>query len=89
MVVVRFSNAALLLCCALASGCAARDSKPAYPDANAQAELAATRRDRELTWGQYYAGVRERAFRRGAMVVWVNPPQVRKPKLAAAPESGQ
>ena len=86
MAAVRFSNAAFVLCCALASACAAR-SKPAYPDANADAELAATQRDRELTWGQYYAGVREHAFRRGAMVIWVNPPQVRKPRAAAGPEN--
>jgi hypothetical protein len=31
-----------------------------------------------MTWDEYYAEVRERAGKQGALVIWVNPPQVRK-----------
>ena len=41
-------------------------------------------RYREMTWNEYYARVRERAWRKGALVVWLNPPRVRKVAVSPA-----
>jgi hypothetical protein len=32
---------------------------------------------REMTWSEYYTDVAQRAQRNRAMIVWVNPPDVR------------
>jgi hypothetical protein len=29
-----------------------------------------------MTWSEYYTRVKERAWRTGASVIWVNPPRV-------------
>jgi hypothetical protein len=32
---------------------------------------------REMTWSEYYTSVMQNAERRGGIVIWINPPQVR------------
>jgi hypothetical protein len=50
---------------------------PAFPEAAKQAER---KRRREMTWGEYYTEITERARRRGTMVVWISPPSLRVPR---------
>jgi hypothetical protein len=52
-------------------GSAAQDTTPTPP---AEATAAPWR---EMTWSEYYASVMRNAERRGAMVIWINPPEVR------------
>lgn len=35
------------------------------------------RKRREMTWAEYYTDVAQRAERNRAMIIWVNPPDVR------------
>lgn len=73
--------APLLPCVWMLLACAARNAPAQRPSAemargatcNAGAQA---RQYRELTWNEYYAGIVQEASRKGAMVVWVNPPSV-------------
>lgn len=73
--------ALLLLCNWMLAACAARNAPAQHPTAAMAGgatcnSLAHPRQNRELTWAEYYAGITQEASRRGAMVVWVNPPSV-------------
>jgi hypothetical protein len=46
------------------------DGETAAPDAGASMW-------REMTWSEYYDSVMKNAKRRGASVIWINPPEVR------------
>jgi hypothetical protein len=76
----------------LLAGCASQPAPTVQTaDSAASAPLAACpklskrSRFREMTWAEYYADVRERAWRNAATVIWITPPKVRKPR--AAPSS--
>lgn len=86
---------------ALLAGCASQpapvartpDAARAAPDTAASAApLAACpkrrkpSRFREMTWAEYYADVKERAWRNAATVIWITPPRVKKPR-AGPPSS--
>jgi hypothetical protein len=78
-----------------ASACAANGAPPQHAGsvlakaptsaciANARAQ-----RFREMTWNEYYNEVRERAWRSGATVIWLNPPNVRVVAAKDARPSG-
>jgi hypothetical protein len=72
--------APLLLCLGMLAACAARNAPVQHPSAEASGVTcnagAPPRQYRELTWNEYYAGIVQEASRKGAMVVWVNPPSV-------------
>ena len=83
---MRATRSAIALVLVLASGCAASQS-------HATSAAAANSADskgkwREMTWSEYYADVREKAWRNNATVYWVNPPQVfpAKRNVKAAPK---
>ena len=42
---------------------------------------------REMTWPEYYDSVMRNARKRGATVVWINPPEVRKVDRAEQPRT--
>ena len=82
--VARFGVAVALL-----AGCASRSApapRTADTAAAASAPLAAcpkrgkASRFREMTWAEYYNDVRERAWRNAATIIWITPPNVRKPR---------
>ena len=58
-----------------ASACATQAAPPQH--AGTCVSGAPDRRFREMTWHEYYSQVSERAWRSGATVIWVNPPNVR------------
>jgi len=70
------------------AACASHDARPAQngQPAAANAALASTApcplasspqsRWREMTWWEYYREVEDRAWRRGGVVIWVEPPRV-------------
>jgi hypothetical protein len=58
------------------SACAARDARPAQ----SAEDTVVISRYREMTWAEYYSDVMEKAWKRGATVVWISPPNVRKAK---------
>ena len=65
------------------SACAARNAHPEHASTPAKSQGAAQKSEsesrwREMTWAEYYNAVMENARRRGAMVVWINPPPVRE-----------
>jgi hypothetical protein len=85
----KIMRSVVVVCVLLASACAARDARPEHSGkVEAQAGESSTVRPRyrEMTWPEYYTDVMDRAWRNGATVVWVSPPQVRKGKPKAAPE---
>ena len=51
-------------------------STPAAADCTPAAQ--ALSRWREMTWPEYYMDVESRAWRRGAVVIWIEPPRVSK-----------
>ena len=53
-------------------------SKAAQDTTPTQSAKPATSRWREMTWPEYYDSVMRNAWKRGATVVWINPPEVRK-----------
>jgi hypothetical protein len=72
---------------ALLAGCAAHNKAPAQTpvsstaDSSTSAECVRPRkpsRFREMTWQEYYADVRERAWRNSATIIWITPPKVKK-----------
>jgi len=74
----------------LAVGCATHAGAPTAtvrnPSTTEQASAACApqsrrARFREMTWAEYYADVRERAFRNNATVIWITPPSVTKPRV--------
>ena len=80
---------ALASACSLIAGCAAHRPQPApsttpVASASAPADPAcapaaqALSRWREMTWPEYYMDVESRAWRRGAVVIWIEPPRVSK-----------
>jgi hypothetical protein len=82
---VRSTLALLVLaaCACAMSACAARSPQPEHPSAGgsgasgaACAPKVAGSRFREMTWSEYYARVKENAWRHSAMVIWVHPPRV-------------
>ena len=91
--------ASATLAVALLAGCASHPA-PAARTAASEATVAAPgsaplaacptprrhSRFREMTWAEYYNDVKERAWRNAAIIIWITPPKVRKPR--AAPQSG-
>ena len=74
-----------------ASACAARQAQPKHGGAAAQPSTPERvhSRYREMSWAEYYAEVTERVWKRGGMVVWINPPHVRSVKQDDAPAEPQ
>ena len=84
--------AAGLAACLWLGGCGARAAAPAHsaadaatlaPSAGGAPGVACARpsgraRFREMTWDEYYADVRERAWRQNATIIWITPPSMRK-----------
>jgi hypothetical protein len=78
---------ALIALCALLAACAGGGARPAQSSQPAavsaaldsgpcpQAESVQSRW-REMTWAEYYLDVESSAWRRGARVIWVEPPRV-------------
>ena len=86
---MRLGVALAWACCSLMAGCGAHGPQTAQsttPVANAGAPAAsacdpaaqALSRWREMTWPEYYMDVESRAWRRGAVVIWIEPPRVGK-----------
>jgi hypothetical protein len=64
-----------------APACAAREARPQHASSTGETTSSVTpTRYREMTWAEYYTEVTERVWRRGGMVVWISPPNVRKGK---------
>jgi hypothetical protein len=60
------------------TACAARGATPQHPEAGASCVAStAARTRREMTWAEYYTDVARQAQRNRAMIIWVNPPDVR------------
>ena len=57
-------------------------SKAAQDTTPAQAAEPTHSQWREMTWPEYYDSVMRNAMKRGATVVWINPPEVRKVERA-------
>jgi hypothetical protein len=76
----RRRSSVVLLNLLLAWGCAtpAAQSKNAVSTAHAGSAAQDTTHPewREMTWSEYYSSVMQNARRRGATVIWVNPPDV-------------
>ena len=75
-------------------GCAARNAEPRYAATHAGMASASdgacdpnqhASRYREMTWNEYYGRVKENAWRRGASVIWLHPPRVRKAVALSTP----
>jgi hypothetical protein len=71
---------AVALLALLATGCAGRGARPvrAVPAQGPEQAQGGDGKWREMTWPEYYNDLREKAWRRGAAIVWINPPDVRK-----------
>jgi hypothetical protein len=72
----------LSLALASATGCQAHTGQGTKRTATT-----ASPRWREMTWAEYYNQVLERAHQRGAMVLWVNPPDLKAPAPAQPPKA--
>lgn len=93
---MRLGVALLVGCAGLLAGCGAhgtgtRAGGTAVSAAAVSAAVncaptdAVLSRWREMTWAEYYADVQDKAWRRGAVVIWVETPRVRKAARAERP----
>ena len=73
---VTFAICGATLIISAVGGCAARSARPTSP-ATANTDSSEWR---EMTWAEYYAHVREQAWRKNMAVYWVNPPSVHAPQ---------
>jgi hypothetical protein len=74
------------MCACAIAACASRGTPPQHATTSADSRPCADDTDkyREMTLNEYYAEVNERAWRRGIMVIWINPPQVHMANLERA-----
>lgn len=77
----------LLAGCATQPPVAAETAAATADTATTGAECRPSRKSRfrEMTWSEYYADVRERAWRNSAQIIWITPPKLRKPRPFATP----
>lgn len=68
----------LVVLCAGACTTPAVQSSTAKDTTPASAAKAQASTWREMTWSEYYTSVMQDAYRRGATVIWIDPPQVHK-----------
>ena len=73
----------VLLACLVHAGCAtSRSAAPSDTVDAVHGTRCVSRADaahkREMTWDEYYTDVRERAWRRNALIIWITPPEVHK-----------
>jgi len=85
---MRTGVARLTALCTLLAACASHGARPAQSSQPAAANAAlasaspclrasaAQSRWREMTWTEYYLDVESRAWSRGGIVIWVQPPHV-------------
>jgi hypothetical protein len=75
--------------CAGLAACASRATPLQHAAANPNAPACSTgsllHARRAMTWSEYYSEIQDRSSRRGMMVIWINPPDVRS---ARADEAG-
>jgi hypothetical protein len=76
------------MCACAIAACASRGTPPQHATTRADSRPCAADTDtdkyREMTWNEYYAQINERAWSRGIMVIWINPPQVHMAKVERA-----
>lgn len=81
---MRLGVALMMGCAGLLAGCGAHGTGTRTGGTAVRAVPSCTPQDaalsrwREMTWAEYYADVQDKAWRRGAVVIWVETPRVRK-----------